>query len=410
MEQPYTGVGVASGPGSWYRWDMSVRTVLLVLTLAAACPAPAGAGLYVGVVRAVKGLVVVDSTSSPTGPRRVTDVGRVELGDLVRIGEGSSAELLTYEGSRVLLEANSDYRIDRDALLRQLDGGDIVARYFRLRLGAKTQTAVPGRPPEPIAMASSVGRPFVRGAEDEAWTPLGADRPILPGDVVRCDDGATAAVLFKAGGGVRLTPGTLAWLHADGIHLERGGGLVSLRGASRDLTVVTPMALIEPRRDSVFRVEEERGGCRIHVLAGAVTLKRKSQGVAARTTVGAGQVGGLTRAGVVQQEERFLDGEASVRWADEVATLVAAGASAPMDLRLTALFAGAGAGASPAPSSPPPPAPVPPRAEEKTGAGVPPAPSPAPSPAPGPPASAEELENLFQLPRLGGSERHQARP
>ncbi len=363
--------------------------------LVSSCPA----GLFVGVAVVKKGLVVLEPSESGQGPGRVKERVRVELGDVVRVGPDGDCQLLVYEGTVVHLPPDGDYRITRDGLFKMLDGGNVMIVPFKVKLGMKTQRLPLRENKTPLGTIIPRGRVFLKEAASPTWAPMAGSQQFFAGDVVRCDKGVEATIKFGNGLIVRMEAGTLAYLLADSISVERGGGIVSLpdKGAPKYYFAASMTALRPQRSGTVFRFFESKDGCHLHVIKGAVKMALKAQGLPSRKTVPAGLNTRLTRAGTIEKPQVFIN---KIQLAN-LATKVNGALSADGPLNISTIF-------SPVKKVPTPPRPAPtvapPVAAPKPPAMVKPPQPPRPPMAtkkPVGPIPGSDLEDLFQLPRLG---------
>jgi len=374
------------------------RRFLVVTLLCAALVAVTHcrAGLFVGVAMVAKGTVVLEPAEMGQGPGRVVERVRVELGDIVRIGEDGDCTLLVYDGTVYHFEPRGDYRIVREGIQKLLDGGEILIAPFRTVLGGRNQDERFSSEIHPLGTVTPRGRVFMRRAAADVWVPLAAPAAFAAGDILRSDEGADVMVAYETGVRLRLGPGTLAYLLADAVNVERGGGLVTVDGRS-DTTFAASMTALQPNGAATFVFHEAREGCRLKVLAGSVRLMLKAQGLPCAATVRQGFQTRLTRAGTIDPLAVLADQQRSAELAR-----MAAGALAPGGALTAELAAMLGIAATD----------MPPEAPTARAAAPPPPPQPPPAPRPDArrPATASDLEDLFQLPRLNSDDRFRARP
>ena len=372
-----------------------------IILLLALLPNTLLAGLFVGVAIVKKGLVVLEPAESGQGPGRVKERVRVELGDVIRVGADGHCELLVYEGTVAHLPPNSDYRVKRQGIYKMLDGGNVLVVPFRLQLGQKTQRQPMPKEPSALGTITPRGRVFIKRCNSDTWAPMVGQQKFFPGDVVRCDKGVEAGIDYIEGPKIRLAAGTLAYLLPLSISIERGGGFVVLPAKRMNFFFAASMTSLRPRGvGTVFNVMEDKDGCYLHVFKGSVKMALKAQGLPSRATVRAGLKSRLTRAGTIDRPESFVA-------KDRLAGLVTKISSALENdgpLTLDELFKASPIAKAPNFTPPPTVAPPPPTVKPVTRPPIakPPATSkPRATLKPTGPMPGQDLEDLFQLPRLG---------
>ena len=361
-------------------------------------PTSLWAGLFVGVAIVKKGLVVLEPAESGQGPGRVKERVRVELGDVIRVGVDGDCELLVYEGTVTHLPPNSDYRVTREGIFKMLDGGNVLVVPFRLQLGQKTQRLPLPAEPKALGTISPRGRVFMKHASSETWTPMVGQQQFSPGDMVRCDKDVQASISYETGLKVRLEEGSLAYLMPDTMSVERGGGMVVMPDIRFDFNFAASMTALRPLSPgTIFRFSESKDGCFLHVFKGAVKMALKAQGLPSRATIRAGYKSRLTRAGTIDKAESFVAKEGLQGLVSQITNAL----STDGPLAIDGLFK-----SGPIVEAPePPPAPTVAPAPIKTPPiARPPLPTkPAVTKKPVGPMPGQDLEDLFQLPRLGNS-------
>jgi len=413
-----------------------MKTFLAILLLLS-FGATLSAAVFCGVVSTTRGLVVVERAGSMRG-FAVSDTARVELGDTLRTAEEGAADLHVYDGSTIHLESGGDYRIERLGVEKLLDGGVVFIHKFTFPLGSKTQDGRIVPTDSSLGSLGFSGRVFSRDIASSSWSSSNDDTVFVSGLTLRAEDTGAVFAHYRSGPRLRLTGSGLVHLLTDEVSLERGDLLFVHTGRSA-CTVATSMASIKSRPGSCFRIVEGRQGCALFVFSGNVALARKAQGLSAKARPGPGQGAFLGRSGRVQAPKRFALAKDAALWVPLIVrNLEIASKDAAMEPNLQKVlerldrwnadvFASKISALPKAPKAPgrkAPKAPV--RKKRKKQAPkvpvpekqVPTAPEQAPKvpvlqereQVPTAPVTPEELENLFQLPRLGAEEQFQARP
>ena len=267
------------------------------------------AGVFVGVAVVEKGLVVLQPAESGVGSGRIVSQVRLELGDIVKVGEDGVCSVFFTEGTIVRLDKNSDYRVRRNGLWKILDGGEMVVADFATRMGSSTQRVPVSSKRNPLGEMTVDGECFYKFSKDEQWKSAGDLTMLYPGTMVKTTTNGWAFIVSSEGNlKAAIEPDSLVYFLHGGINFERGGGLVFAPEKGDTLRFDASMSRIRPRSNSLlFRFRELDDGAWIHVYSGRLQFSLKAQGLPMSRMLAAGTTTVLRRSGAIDRPQVFLD-------------------------------------------------------------------------------------------------------
>lgn len=363
-------------------------------------------GLFTGIAVVDGGLVVLQPAESGVGSGRVVNEVRIELGDIIKVGEDGQCTVLFIDGTSVRLDTNSDYRVRRNGLWKLLDGGEMIVADFKVKLGSRTQKLPVNRAVTAIGEVFPFGECHYRSAAGEKWSKVEKSRVLHAGDVVKTGKDCHAFVLSHKGElKAFIEPETVFYCLHGGMNFESGGGLLIASPRATDFLFDASMSRIRPRaQEVIFRFRELPDGAWLDVYEGRIQLSLKAQGLPISKTLSNGWGTVLRRSGAI---DKPLRRESYQLEASQIPVLLKAFESKSVNEVITFLAGTVKVGTAPE--------------EEKTPGGIPedvvPKPQIPKEPAPVPSKNSSapvpgqgDLEKLFTLPRMGGTDSRKARP
>ena len=298
----------------------------------------------------------------------------------------------------VNLSQNSEYRVRREGLWKVLDGGEMVIADFKLVLGSKTQQQSVATTQEHLGELTPSGKCEYKNSKDNKWGPVTKKTLFYSGGIIKTGSDGYVIITYNESSVLALIePDSLVYCLRGGINFEKGKGVISVPSKGGKYMFDARMSRIRVRsQNTLFRFEELTDGAYLSVYKGKLQLALKAQGLPTSVTISPGFTALLKRSGLIKRPQRFKEAgtlkgiEKSVNaWfaEDSFEKLIEFTKgrisdqpeidTSPQDI--------------PAPDVP---APV----------------QPPLGPTQIPSGAASDLEKLFQLPRMGRTERNLARP
>jgi len=265
------------------------------------------AGLFTGVAVVDSGLVILQPAQSGVGSGRIVSQVRLELGDLIKVGDDGVCYLYFIDGTIVSLDSNSEYRVRREALWKVLDGGEMIVADFNLVLGSKTQQQSLAPHQKKLGDLEPKGECFYKAPGSIVFKPLTSLTNFTSGGIVKTGSSGKVIITYNDSRLlILLEPDTLVYCLHTGINVETGSGLVCVSPQKQLPIFDATMCRVRVRSNTaIFHFQELNDGAHLLVYQGKLQFSLKAQGLPRTVVLRQGDSSILRRSGLIEPSVKF---------------------------------------------------------------------------------------------------------